>query len=320
MSMQGEPRFKRVNVCGECPAKCNTRTRCSSAKLTPRSYGGIRFTSDGFDCALPVSMDSFSHCSYGCVYCFSDNTIQHREASAAHIGETSLKTIERLFAGEPSAYGDQIRTALKYHDRNKNGYPCPVQLGTLNDPCDHIERHRGWLLEYIDIAIKYRQPTRISTKGTVFQLKEYLDRIAKAPELFWVAFSIITPDDSLIEKIDLLAPNATQRIKTMKALSDVGVKTSLRFRPMLPGASDKTKRYPRAYKTLIEMAAEAGASAVSYEVAFVPGRIPAKLKSRWQYLQNVLNFDLAAEYRKFGAAHACMRPPYTWTENIQPIR
>ena len=166
------------------------------------------------------------------------------------------------------------------------------------------------------MAIKYRQPVRISTKGTVFQSKEYLDAIAKAPELFWVAFSIITPDDEVLEQIDRRAPNATQRIRTMKALSSVGVKTALRFRPILPGISDATKEYPQAYKVLIEEAAEAGAGAISYEVGFVPGGMTKEVRARWNVLSKVAGVPFEKIYRGFGPIQSCMRPPHTWVENI----
>jgi hypothetical protein len=250
------------------------------------------------------------------VYCFSDNLLSHREGRERPVGQVPLSSVERVFAGEGGKHGELLRKALRYDRRNAGGYPCAVQLGALNDPCDHIELQQGWLLDFIDLAIRYRQPVRISTKGTVFQIPEYLDAIAKAPELFWVAFSIISPDDELLEKVDRRAPNATERLKTMKMLSSVGVKTALRFRPILPGLSDSTKIYSKAYRVLIERSAEAGAGAISYEVGFVPGNMTKELRGRWDLLSKFAGVPLERLYRGFGEVQACMRPPYTWTEGI----
>lgn len=308
-------RFEERNVCAALGA-CKRGERCQEARMPPRAYDGLRLTSDGFDCALPVSIDSHSVCSYGCLYCFSDNTIGHRAGRARNIGQTSLSRLERLFAGAGGKELDLYRKALKYDRRNKDGYPCPVQLGAINDPCDHIERQQGWLLDFIKLAIKYRQPVRISTKGTVFLLQDYIGAIQEAPELFWVAFSIISPDDELLEKIDRQAPPPSYRIKTMSLLSKIGVRTSLRFRPMFPGLSDSTKNYPRAYKTLIDMAAEAGACAISCEVGFVPGSLTTDLKWRWEQFGKAMGISWVDIYRKFGPTMACMRPPNAWTENI----
>lgn len=311
-----QPRYLTTDPCDGC-AGCQQHNVCEPARLEhPKAYTGIRLTADGFDCALPVAIDSHSHCSYGCLYCFSDNLIQHQANTQRPIGQTSLAEVERLFAGEPGNKRTLFQQALRYDRRNAQGYPCPVQLGAINDPCDHIERQQGWLLKFIDLAIKYRQPVRISTKGTIFLLPEYLDRIAKAPELFWVAFSIISCDDDVVRAIDRRAPAPTERLATMKALSSVGVKTALRFRPMLPGISDATKKEPEAYRVLIERAADAGACAISYEVAFVPGAPPAEVGKRWQRLESIASVPFRSLYRSFGKTQACMRPPYTWTEDI----
>ena len=131
-----------------------------------------------------------------------------------------------------------------------------------------------------------------------------------------VTFSIITPDDELIEKVDKRAPNATERLKTMAALSRLGVSTALRFRPMFPGLSDSTPRYPEAYRVLIERAAEAGARAISYEVGFAPGSANKDVKRRWQQLSAAIGIPLLRVYRGFGKHMSCMRPPALWTENI----
>ena len=300
-----EPRHTTVDVCAECH-ECRG-DRCAPARGALRNYGGIRFTSDGFDCALPVSIDSHSHCSYGCLYCFSDNLMSHREGTTAPVGQTNLKHIERVFAGEGGRQAALLRKALRY---GTGTYPCPVQVGALNDPCDHIERQQGWLLKFIELAIKYRQPVRISTKGTVLSLPEYQRALSKAPELFWVAFSIITSDDDLLQRIDRRAPNATERLQTMADLSRIGVRTSLRLRPMLAGVTDAM------YEDLIEKASRAGVYAISYETAFYPGMPPAGVRWRWEELSRIAGVPYKKVYGQFGRMQACTRPSFLWTENI----
>jgi len=308
-------RHLRVNTCKECTNRCVNQKACDEAKKPVRNYDGIRFTSDGFDCALPISIDSHTVCSYGCLYCFSDNLVQHREGARRAIGQMSLAKLEAIFAGGGGKRAARIRKALKY-DRKKNGYPCAVQLGAICDPADNIERQQGWLLEFLKISQKYGQPVRASVKGDAFLHKDYTDIVARRPDLLWVAFSIITCDDELLERIDRRAPNATQRLKVMKHLSDLGVKTSLRFRPILPCISDSTKKYPQAYKTLIHKAAEAGCKAISYEVGFVPSAVPKDIKARWQAIADITGVPFFDLYRSFGKSMACMRPPFSWTENI----
>jgi DNA repair photolyase len=308
-------RNKDVNVCKECAAaglNCSDRQKCAPVRKTDyRSYNGIRLTADGFDCALPVTIDSHSSCAYECLYCFSDNLIGHSNMNKA-IGRTPLAMIEGVFSGRETLGGAKFRKALRYDKRNKNGFPCPVQLGGLCDPCDSIEQNDGWLLEFIRMAGKYNQPVRMSTKGAIFHIPEYMAAIARKPELFWVAFSINCNDDKLIEKVDRFTPNTTKRLATMKMLSAAGVSTSLRLRPIIQGITD----YKRGHIDLIKRAADAGAKAISYEVMFYPMTVPKV--NRWKYdlLEKLAGVELGKIYKAFGRTMACMRPSYRYTENI----
>ncbi len=95
-------RNKQTNICKECATaglNCQDRQKCAPVRTgTFRSYNGIRLTADGFDCALPVTIDSHSSCAYECLYCFSDNIIGHSNMSKA-LGRTSLAMLEGIFAG-----------------------------------------------------------------------------------------------------------------------------------------------------------------------------------------------------------------------------
>ncbi len=319
-----EPRYTRVNTCKECTVKCTVGT-CKMAKVPEmRDYGGIRHTADGFDCALPVTIDSHSHCSFGCLYCFSDNLWGHAHGADASgqtkatVGEMDLRKLDAIFSGGGGEDGRLIRKALRYDKRNELGYPCPVQLGGLNDPMDNIERQQGWFLEFCKLIEKHQQPVRVSTKGDMLLVPEYQKAIAPVAHLFWFAFSIITCDDELLEKIDVGAPNATQRLKAMKAATDLGCSASLRFRPMFPRVSDSTPRHPNALKELIDRAALAGAKAVSAEVAFFPGSGlgTGVQAAKWKRLLEVTGLPIEQIYRSFGKVTACTRPSAMWTENV----
>jgi DNA repair photolyase len=228
------------------------------------------------------------------------------------LGRTSLAMLEGIFSGRDTANGEKFRKALRDDKRNAGGYPCPVQLGGLNAPCDSIEQNSGWLLEFMKIACAYDQPVRMSTKGAIFLIDEYFRGITVKPHLFWVAFSINCNDDHLIKQTDRYTPNTTTRLKTMKRLSDAGVSTSLRLRPIIQGVTD----YKRGHIDLIKRAAEAGAKAISYEVMFYPMTVPKANKWKYDRLHNLAGVDLAAVYKKFGRTMACMRPSSAYTEKI----
>ena len=312
-----ERRFRVLGqdtTCASC-GLCRSGKVCESARVDePRKYGGIRLTSDGFDCALPVTIDSHSRCTFGCAYCFSEQLVGHVDTSSRDIGQTSLRQIERIFAGEGGKFGAVVRKALRYD--KKSPYPCPVQLGGINDPCDNIERQQGWLKEFIRLAIKYNQPVRLSTKGVLLAETDYLKVLEEAPYLFWVTFSIITPDDDLNKLVEPFAPVPSERLKTIKTLSDLGCKTAIRFRPIFPGLADRTPRYPRAYRYLIESLAEAGGSAVSAETGFVPTGFTKHQRRKWDKMEHDIGVPLKHVYRQLGKSQVCFRPSHVWTENI----
>lgn len=319
--LEKELRFKRDGFasCAAClgaSTSCGDGTACKPAKQRLRPYCGVRFTSDGFDCALPVSIDSHSFCSFGCLYCFAPNLTQKRVQFSKPIGQASLREIEGIISGKSKSKKAQMyRSALRY-DAKKNGYPCALQLGAIADPLDNIERHQGWFLEFAKLVKKYNQPVRISTKGNLFLEDEYLKAVADKPELFRVLFSINSCDEGMLKLIDKRAPSCAERIESMKRLEGAGVKTGLRMRPILPGISDSTPDHPEAWKELIQMAAGAGSRIISYEATFVPGQMTQDLKRRWREIEKVSGVPIVSLYRKFGKVEACTRPHFKWTEAI----
>ena len=291
---QPEPlRYQRVNTCGECRGCVNYSDCLGAKKPLDNSYKGVRFSADGFDCALPVAMDTFTACFYRCTYCFS-NFLEGHNQSANNLKSFNWSRLEGILNGRlQDKSAKNIRMALKREQKQ----PCPIQLGALNDPFDNIERQQGFILKLPALLKKYNQPCRISTKGTLLQIPEYLDAFS-IPDIFWVAFSIISIDDELVAKIDRKAPPPSERIKTMAALSKRGVSTSLRYRPILPNVSDRTAKHPHAWKELIEKCAEAGAKAVSMEAIFTPSVIKPEKKKDWDMLEDIIKLPLRKIYGK----------------------
>lgn len=234
----------------------------------PDDYNGVRFTSDAMDCALPISIDSHSGCSYGCQYCFANNLMRAPDRNPDKVrklfekgtlySEWKISLLERFLNRELGGVAKAMYPLLNQG--------CPVQLGALGDPLDEIERHRGWLLKAIPLFQKYNVPVRVGTKGAnVMMEKPYRDLFHATPDKFWFAFSIISADDDLLTSVDVAAPNATERFAAMKAYAKEGHPVSVRFRPFLPGLSDHNDGWRR----LLDKAADAGAKAVSFEFIFL---------------------------------------------------
>jgi len=279
----------------------------------PQNYGGCRFSSDAFDCAIPIAIDSHSGCSYNCLYCFSNNLqrafdrnnsiLKIAQEGGSLYKEWPIKQLEKFLARE---YQDEQSQAMyTLMDRG-----APVQLGALGDPFDDLEIHSGWAKKAIPLFIKYKQPVRISTKGgKALQNKEYLQLIEQSPEQFWFAWSIICNDDERISKVDINAPVTSERLQAMKQLTDMGSRCSLRFRPFLPGLSDSYPGEPEAWRVLIERAHEAGAEAVSFEYIFLSSFLTPRQKAMYQLMFRAMDWPDFGEWwnSQSNPAEACRR-------------
>jgi len=307
-----------VATCGLCDGSL-----CAPFRGEARSYDGIRFTADGFDCSLHIAIDSFNTCSFNCLYCFSNFLSRDLEKRQTfRLGVFPLKTLERFLAGGKRA-DDSFKTYRKAwwqghrHPVTGKEMPIPLQWGALGEPFDDIERQRGWGLEAIELFKKYDVPVRISTKGAHLLLTDprYLDALT-APN-FWVACSLISVDDDLMAKVDRGAPPPSERLKMLAELSRRGVPTSLRFRPILRGVSDSTEKHPYAWRELLDRAAEAGVQAISMEFVFVPGAQPPHIKRRMQELDSVVGWPMTEFYRRSTACYgACLRSERAWKEDF----
>lgn len=294
---------------------CKTKDYCDSWSRDIKSYSGIRYTADGFDCALPISFDTYNTCGYRCLYCFSNYLARDPfKKTSIKVGYMRPSMVEKFLR-----YKDVNGINRKVLDEvgGKNTNQCPIQWGALGDPFCFIERKHGIGLHYMDLFHKYNQPVRISTKGgTIVSDETYIKKFSKRPDLYWVAWSTISSDDKVLSKVDKDAPNCTERLKAVRALNKLGIKQSLRFRPIIPGISDSTKDHPYAWRDLIRRFRDAGAQAISMEFAFIPGAMPPHIKRMWKEIEKISGYPLRRFYKETSLFGSCLRSSRAWKEDF----
>lgn len=251
----------------------------------PPTYWGARLSSDAMDCDVPFAVDSRSGCTFTCLYCFSHNLMR-----AKHRNTLIKQKLERLSSPQTEFPVEKLVKLLTGQFNNAWSrvldplikQKMPMQLGALGDPFDAMEIATGWFLKAAPILKKLEYPVRISTKGGKCILRpEYLEAFKGGP--FWTAFSIITSDDKLAAKIERGVPSPTTRFEAMKALSDMGLKTSLRFRPIIPPVARRKIGGRFDWEIMVDKAVEAGAQAISFEYIFLNQM--ASWKERGYYRQ-----------------------------------
>ena len=259
-------------------------------------YGSPRWTGEIADCSLPLTFDTYSNCSYGCVYCFS----QYQRGLGAcgldyyakKVKAVNPEKIAKLFKGElPES---QFYPWIK--DRR------PIQYGGLSDQFDEFERKYGVTYEILKVLRELNYPICFSTKAAwVFFDPKYRELFDGADN--WnVKFSIITLDEQDAKQIEVGVPSPQKRLEAMaeyNKLSKGG--TTLRLRPFIVGVSDKT------YLDLIKAAKDAGATALTTEFFCLEMRSITKAKDHYQVISDCCGFDIVDFYRKHSVSTGYLR-------------
>ena len=249
------------------------------------SYASPRWTGEIADCSLPVTFDTYSNCSFGCVYCFSQYQRGlggcAKDYYAKNVRSVNPDKIKKLFSGELP---------------NSQFYPWikarrPIQWGGLSDQFDGFEKKYGITYEILKYLREIEYPICFSTKATwVFHDERYRE-LFKGADFWNMKFSIITLDERAAKKIEVGVDSPKARLKAMEEynkLSNGG--TTLRLRPFIVGVSDKT------YLDLIKAAADAGANAVTTEFFCLEQRSAKRAKEHYDVISECAGFDIVDFY------------------------
>lgn len=265
-------------------------------KSKSKWYSSPRWTGEIADCSLPVTLDTYSNCSFGCVYCFS----QYQRGIGAvadsyfakKVKPINVDKVKRLFAGEiPNS---QFYAYIK--DRR------PIQYGGLSDQFDGFEKKYGQTYELLKYLREIDYPICFSTKSAwVFHDPKYQE-LFRGADNWNMKFSIITLDEADAKAIEVGVPSPQERLEAMRiynSLSKGGA--TLRLRPFIIGVSDKT------YLDLIEAAHDAGATAVTTEFFCLEMRSVNLAREHYKVISERCGFDIVEYYRKYSNGSGYLR-------------
>ena len=260
------------------------------------TYMSPRWTGEIADCSLPVTLDTYSNCSFGCVYCFSQYQrgigVNAEEYYAKKVKSVNPERVKKIIGGQDES--SQFYQYVK--DRR------PIQYGGLSDQFDGFERKYGVTLDILKYLREIEYPISFSTKGTwVFDDERYRE-LFRGADNWCMKFSIITLDEKDAAKIEVGVPSPQKRLEAMRKYNELSKGgTVLRLRPFIPGVSDKT------YLELIEAAAEVGASAVTTEFFCLEMRSINTAKEHYQVISECCGFDIVDFYRKYSTGSGYLR-------------
>jgi len=144
-------------------------------------------------------------------------------------------------------------------------YVCkPIALGTNTDPYQPVERRLRVTRSILEVFARCRHPVTIVTKGALI-LRD-LDLLADLARdnLVNVALSVTTLDAELKRTLEPRAASPQARLRAVRELVGAGVPTGVMVAPVIPALTD------HELESIVEAAAEAGASWAAYVVLRLP--------------------------------------------------
>lgn len=254
-------------------------------------YGSPRWSGEITDCSLPVTLDTYNNCAFGCLYCFS----QYRRGVGntrddyweKNVSAINVERVKKIFSGEDTT--NQFAAYIK--DRR------PIQYGGLSDQFDGFERKYGVTYELLKYLRQIDYPICFSTKSTWVFFDEKYRELFRGADNWNMKFSIITLDETDAKKIEIGVSTPQRRLEAMREytkLSNGGV--TLRLRPFIIGVSDKT------YLDLIRAAHDAGATAVSTEFFCLETRSIKIAAEHYKKISEVCGYDIVDFYRSHSKA------------------
>ena len=249
-------------------------------------YGSPRWSGEMLDCAFPMTFDTYSTCSYKCLYCFSffQRSIgwARDDYLANKVNYVSVDYVKGLWEKpESNQFGRFIKEGRA------------LQWGGLSDPFDENERELGISLELLKFWREINYPLSISTKATWWTEDDRYMSLLDGADNVQVKISVINYDERLSQKIEGLVSSPKERIAAMGRLSKLGLaNVTLRFRPFIIGMSDLTA------KELVDASADAGADGVTTEFLCLEGRSTNKFERRNRIMSKALGYDIFEFYKK----------------------
>ncbi len=211
---------------------------------------------DSPDVGFSASINPYRGCEHGCIYCYARPAHAYMGLSPGLDFETRL-----FFKPEAAKLLDAELRSPRYR-------PEFIHIGGNTDPYQPQERTLHITRGLIEVLVRFHHPFSLITKSALVVRDLDLLAPAAAEGLVRVAVSVTTLDRKLARSMEPRAATPEKRIEAIRRLTAEGVPVTVMFAPAIPGLND------HELETVLERAAEAGASGAGY----VALRLPREIK------------------------------------------
>lgn len=210
---------------------------------------------DSPDVGMLYSMNPYQGCEHGCIYCFARNSFEYWGYSAGIDFERKIIVKKNAPA------------LLRKFLMNPKWECLPIGMSGNTDCYQPAEKKFGITRQLLEVCNEFNQPVGIITKNAgILRDKDLLKEMGEKG-IVSVLLSVTTFNEELRRAMEPRTTTGAQRIRVIKELSEVGVRTGVMLGPMIPGLND------HEMQRIMKAASDAGASFSAYTFVRLNGSI-----------------------------------------------
>jgi DNA repair photolyase len=181
---------------------------------------------DSPDVGMMYSMNPYAGCEHGCIYCYARNVHEYWGYSAGLDFES--KIIVKKNAPQ----------LLRKFLMNPKWECVPIGLSGNTDCYQPAEQIYGLTRGILEVCNEFNQPVGMITKNSgMLRDKDLLKEMARK-KLVSILVSITSFNEDLRRSMEPRTTTASQRLRTIRELSNEGIRMGVMLGPMIPGLNE----------------------------------------------------------------------------------
>ena len=178
---------------------------------------------DNADIGFDYSLNPYQGCEHGCVYCYARNTHEYWGYSAGTDFEQKIIVKKNLIG------------ALEKQWSSKAWKVKPFMLSGNTDCYQPIEKDLELTRKTLQTCLKFKHPVAIITKNALIRRDLDILKELAAHNLVHVMISITGQDESVRRLLEPRTSSYSQRLETIRLLSENKIPVGLLLAPIIPG-------------------------------------------------------------------------------------
>lgn len=230
-------------------------------------------------------INPYTGCQFACMYCFAS-------FMGRFVGETNTNWGNYVYVKT-----NAVELMEKDIQRLMKKSPHPrVVLSTVTDPYQGVEKKYRLTRGILEVFAENNYQGRVGILTKSPMILDDLELLKIIPNLE-VGMSITTTDDKLSRFLEVQAPLASARLRTLKKLNDAGIKTYVFVGPFLP----HMKLKPELIDKLFSEIRKAETTDIKIEYLNLPKHVKPRmntlLKEESEEIQEIYSSSQLKKYR-----------------------